>query len=171
MNNDNDEEVPQHVSLLTADLEFTLGSRTYIADFADDVRINSAALSNDYITHPERFAWYATAYELAQEQEARSKSALELVAAKLDYITRQQLKDAHVKYTEKMVENTVISAPQYREAEDAYLRSKRVVGILKAARDAMIHRRDMLVSLGANYRAEGQSAISLKIDALNDIIK
>ncbi len=169
MSNEFDEEVPQQISLLTADLEFRLGTHTYHADFAKDVRINHAALSNDYITHSERFAWYATAYELAQEQEARAKSALELVAAKLDYLTRQQLKDAHVKFTEKMVENTVIAAPQYREAEDLYFKAKRTVGILKAARDAMIHRRDMLVSLGANYRAEGKSDISLKMDALHDL--
>lgn len=169
MSNEFDEEIPQPISLLTADLEFRLGSHTYQASFAEDVRINPAALSSDYVTHSERFAWYATAYELAQEQEARAKSALELIAAKLDYVTRQQLKDAQVKYTEKMVENTVIASPQYRAAEDAYLSAKRTVGILKAARDAMIHRRDMLVSLGANYRAEGKSDISLKTDALSDI--
>jgi hypothetical protein len=61
-----------------------------------------------------------------------------------------------------MVENTVITDPKYVELQEKYLDAKRNAGVLKSARDAMIHRKDMLVQMGANYRAEGSSDISLK---------
>jgi hypothetical protein len=61
-----------------------------------------------------------------------------------------------------MVENTVITHPMYVELQDKYLAAKLNTSLLRTAKDAMIHRRDMLIQLGANYRAEGMSDISLK---------
>lgn len=160
METDNDEEV-RHISSLVADMCFDLGEFSYEADFASDVSIDRHNLSEEYVKHSESFAWYATAYEFAQDQEAKAKSLLELVDAKLDHGARMELQSAGIKFTEKMIHNTVISQPQHQQAEEAYFRAKKLVGMLRACRDAMIHRKDMLVSLGANYRAEGASAFVL----------
>ena len=71
-------------------------------------------------------------------------------------------RESSVKLTEKMVENTVITHPEYVESLNNHLDAKRTAGLLKAARDAMIHRRDMLIQLGATHRAEGTSDIRIR---------
>lgn len=59
-----------------------------------------------------------------------------------------------MKLTEKMVENEVITNPLYEAAMQAYLQAKKEHGLLMVGREAMGHRKEMLISLGANYRAE-----------------
>lgn len=145
--------------------EVKIGSMVFRSDFREDVRIIDSALNNEFCHHAERFSKYATAYELASDVEARLKEELARVYAQQDYLARSDLKRANIKHTEKMVENTVITAPAYVEKQEEYLESKKNSGLLKVMRDAMIHRRDMLIQLGANYRAEGISDITLKTEA------
>lgn len=141
---------------------FTIGETAHPNKLRQHVFINRSDLSNEFAEHAERFAWYATAYELASDEELRLKEHLARVYAQVDAHVRAEAKAAATKLTEKMVENTVITHPKYVQVQEKYLDAKRNTGLLKAARDSMIHRRDMLISLGANYRAEGRSDISLK---------
>lgn len=144
---------------------FTIGEQTFPNELREHVSLQHKPIQEAFKEHAELFAWYATAYELASDHESRLKTELGRKYAMLDASARQQAKQAGVKMTEKMVENTVITSPAYRSLEDDYLRAKRDSGLLKAAKDAMVHRRDMLIQLGANYRAEGASDISLLTQA------
>lgn len=141
---------------------FTIGDETFPNDLTEHLAISNKPINDAFTDHAGLFAWYATAYELASAHESRLKTELGRKYALLDANARQQAKQAGVKMTEKMVENTVITSPAYKTLEDDYLKAKMNAGLLKAAKDAMIHRKDMLVQLGANYRAEGASDISLK---------
>jgi hypothetical protein len=136
------------VSPLLEQTDFEVGGRTYGNTMRQDLNINSGDLSGDFIDHPEKFAKWAT----------------------LDYTVRTQGSAAGVKLTEKMVENTVITSPEYVSAQDLYRDSTRTCGLLKVARDAMIHRRDMLIQLGATYRAEGNSDISIREDGVRGLL-
>lgn len=141
---------------------FIIGETQFPNRLGEDLSVNHSALSDVFATHAEKFAWYSTAYELAQDHEARLKEELARTYARVDHKIRMEAKGANVKMTEKMVENSVITHPIYTELQEKYLDAKRNSGLLKAARDAMIHRRDMLIQMGANYRAEGASDISLR---------
>lgn len=145
--------------------EFKIGDVSYPSTFKQDVYINKSNLSEEFADHSERFAWYATAYELALDVELRAKEHLGRIYARIDAHVREQARESSVKLTEKMVENTVITHPEYVKSLDNYLDAKLQTGLLKACRDGMVQRKDMLVSLGANYRAEGKSDISLKEEA------
>lgn len=152
----------------TEDLElfdvFNVAGAKYPNKLKEHLYINMGTLSEEFSSHSERFAWYATAYELASDLETRLKEKLARVYATLDHRVRMEGRDAGVKLTEKMVENTVITDKNYVELQEEYFDAKRDANLLKAARDAMIHRRDMMIQMGANYRAEGASDISLKQD-------
>ena len=144
---------------------FTIGEQTFPNNLREHVSLGHQHIQTAFVEHAELFAWYATAYELASAHESKLKTELGRKYAILDANARQQAKQAGVKMTEKMVENTVITSPAYRALEDDYLEARRDAGLLKAAKDAMIHRRDMLIQMGANYRAEGASDISLRTQA------
>jgi hypothetical protein len=146
--------------------KFRIGELEYEKNLAEDLFINEGSLNDDFANHAESFSWYATAYELCLGHEGRLKAQLERIAAQLDYIVREEMRGAEVKITEKKVENTIITRVEYVKLHDEYLEAKLQTGLAKSARDAMIHRKDMLVGLGANYRAEGASTLSLKHDQI-----
>lgn len=140
---------------------FKIGDNEYPSTLSQDLDVNRQDLNGEFIRHSERFAWYATAYELSLDIEMRLKAKLERLYAVLDHRVRQEADMAAVKMTEKKVENTVITRPEYIEMQDQYFSAAKETGLLKAGRDAMIHRRDMLISLGANFRSETRSDVSL----------
>ncbi len=141
---------------------FIIGKTQFPNRLEEHLAVNQSVLSEEFANHAELFAWYSTAYELAASHEAKLKEELSRAYAHVDARVREDARGAGVKVTEKVVENTVVTHPIYQEVQEEYLEAKRNTGLLKSARDAMIHRRDMLIQLGANYRAEGVSDISLR---------
>lgn len=133
---------------------FQIGDVTYESNLAEDLKINKGNLQDAFETHAERFAFYTTAYELALDYELRLSAEVDRLYAKCDEAARSQLAANGIKVTEKMVENVVITTPEYIEAQKLLFDAKKNAGLLKAAKDAMIARKDMLVSFGANIRAE-----------------
>lgn len=141
---------------------FTIGEATFPNHLNEHLDIRSKHINDSFCEHSELFAWYATAYELSLDKEIRLKEELARTYAHVDHKARTSGKAAGVKMTEKMVENTVITDSLYMKVQEEYQDAKRNTGLLKAAKDAMIHRRDMLIQMGATYRAEGASDITLK---------
>lgn len=152
-------------------LTFSIGDEQFDFDLAADAKINKHDLHTEFTEHAECFGFWVTAYELALDQEARAKANLDKTYAQEDYQARINASQAGVKLTEKMVENTVITQEAYVIAQEAHLDAKRNVGLLRAAKDTMIHKRDTLISLGALLRAEGHSDISMKQEAVKQILK
>lgn len=150
---------------------FSIGDKQYPFELATDVKIDKQNLNGEFQDHSEIFAFYATAYELALDMESRAKAHLDRVYAQEDYQARMNGQQAGVKLTEKMVENTAITQQSYVDALEQYMEAKKNVGLLRAAKDALIHKRDMLISLGAMMRAEGMSDISIKQEAVKSIMK
>lgn len=142
--------------------EFVIGDNKFPNQLAQDLAINVGVLSEEFASHAERFAWYATAYDIASAHEANLKEHVSRLYAIVDAETRTSAEMAGVKMTEKKVENTVITDERYQVAVNEYLEARRNASLLKSARDAMSHRRDMLIQMGATYRAEGASDISLR---------
>ncbi len=147
---------------------FVIGKKEYDKNLEEELFVNGGDLSGDYADHSRRFAWFATAVELCTDVEARLKVELGRAEAVLDAVIREEAAEAGIKMTETKVKNAIITRDVYKEIQEDYLQAKLNTGLAKAARDAMIHRKDMLISLGANYRAEGNSDISLKTDQLKN---
>ena len=141
---------------------YTIGETTFPNDLDEHVNLQTKPLNDLFIEHPGQFAWYATAYELALDVELKLKKELAETYAHVDHKTRHDAKAAGMKMTEKMVENTVITSDLYRKVYEEYLDAKRNTGLLKSAKEAMIHKRDMLIQRGSTYRSEIQSDITLR---------
>ncbi len=140
---------------------FSIGEDQYPFELGEHAPVNKGDLNSEFANHAETFAFYATAFELAKEHEARCKAARDHAYAISDHKVRSAMHEAGMKFTEKMVENATITQDAYKDANEQCMMAARNVGLLKAAVDAMNTKRDMLISLGAMMRAEGNSGISL----------
>ncbi|NJL54175.1 hypothetical protein HC928_02665 [bacterium] len=141
---------------------FVVGSQEYESKLHEDLYVNQSNLAAEYSEHSERFAWYATCYELSIDKLTRLEAELKRAYAIIDAEKRAEMVMAGQKSTEKMVENCVITDERYVALQNEVFEAQRQTGLLKAARDSMMHRRDMLISLGATYRAEVRADMSLK---------
>ena len=146
--------------------KYSIGNKVYDRDLSTDLYIDKGDINSSIVNHAQQFAWYATAYELCTLHESRAKDALEELEARLDHAIRMEADGANVKMTETKVKNTVLTRSEYKEALEAYRTAQLNAGLAKSARDAMVHRKDMLVTLGANYRAEGNSDVTLRTQQL-----
>lgn len=123
-----------------------------------DIKIDRTNLDEEFTTHAELYWFYARMAEEAKAVAETKKIVLEQVYAQTDSRKRQealllQAKNPKWKYTEKMCEGEVKTDPKYREAQKIYQDAKLRAGQLDAAAKAFIHRKDMLVQLGASNRA------------------
>jgi len=140
----------------------------------EDLFIDSADLQGEFLRQPELFAWWASTCELAKDLVAKQKFLLERLAAIVDHHIREEAQKESislgktVKLTEKMVENSIITNEEYQKATFHYLELKRQLGMLQAGKDAIEQKKDMLISIGANYRAEASSNPSILMAAARD---
>jgi ATP-dependent protease HslVU (ClpYQ) peptidase subunit len=91
--------------------------------------------------------------ELAKDRVAVLKTKLDQLYARIDYRVRTEATNAKVKLTEKMVENTVITDPEYVKLQQELLVARKDNGMLVCGVEALAQRKEMLISLGANARA------------------
>lgn len=132
---------------------------------AEDTEINQSDLNSEFVIQAQIFSWWGTMSELARDIVNKKKTALRRLHAVLDHRAREanqiQRMGPHGKdvarLTETMVENIVLTDPEYIKAEADLLEAQKNLGLLQVGRDAMVMRKDMLISLGANYRAEGSA--------------
>lgn len=133
----------------------------------DDVHIDQGNLDQEFLNQAEKYAWWAFLTEHAKAQANELKSELDVLYARLDHLVRAKAQIAAVdaknqkvtpvKYTEKMVENEVVTSKDYQELMTRYNQARKDAGLATAGMMAMNQRRDMLLQLGANYRTEGQA--------------
>jgi len=142
--------------------EFEIDGVTHAErNFDEDVTVNSACLNDEFVEHSRRFAYWSTLYELAAASEARLKTVMEQTYAHVDAMVRRDATASAIKLTERMVTNSVITHELYKGVQEEFQDAQLTTHLLKVARDAMIQRKDMLVGLGANFRAEAASDPSI----------
>jgi len=139
------------------DVQVTINGISYSSSLEDDIKIDPSDLDAEFVEQSRKYAWWAILSEMAKDLVSKQKYDLDILYAQLDHEKRSQALVAKVKLTEKMVENEVITDKRYQAKMKEYLESKRQYGVLQAGREAFTQRKEMLISLGANYRAEGNA--------------
>ena len=109
------------------------------------------------------YAWVSNNYALASSNVRQLKNEMELLVAGLSAAARDSLKKAgENKPVKEQVYNWVIEQKKYQEKfgdlENAKLVEDQLQGLLRA----LDHKRDALVGLGANYRAEMAGELSMR---------
>lgn len=100
---------------------------------------------------------YLFVSEKAAEAEARhiaAKTQHEYLVAKLDGQLRKEFDDAGKKVTEKVIESTMLLHPDYQASRNLLNTLHTQKEVLKALKEAWWMRKDMLIRLAINQRAE-----------------
>lgn len=139
------------------------------ADLGDDLKFTPEDINTAYMEQPAKFAYWAVV--AAQAKSAMDKKKLEVerqdefmkkaLIGELDRAVRRNLELEGERITEAKVTNNIYAHPRYREEQaklyalqDELAELQSQYGLLYAAKDAMTHRKDMLVSMGAQLRQE-----------------
>lgn len=170
-------------------LTFTVKTKKSENDvsLAEDLKI-SDDINQDFCEQPAKFAWWSVV--AAQAQALVDKKKLEIdkqedylkktLIGELDTEIRQELEMNGEKVTETKVTNGIYCHERYvehlnilYELQEEYQELKEKAIILGIAKDAMVQRKDMLISLGAQLRTEGvgTSELIVKTQQANEIIK
>lgn len=149
------EKVIHTQSNLEADLKF---SPEYINDAYTDQSAKYAYWS--VMSVQAKAAMDKKKWEVERQEEYLRKALM----GKLDLEVRHNLADMGERVTEAKVTNNIYAHPLYLEAQaklyslqDELAELQRQYGLLYAAKDAMNHRKDMLVSLGAQLRQDSEN--------------
>jgi len=137
---------------------------------SEDTKI-SDDLPEEFTNQTDIFAWWATMSELAKDKVLRLSTELKRKGAEIDGKLRAEWeaneddavlkaekdnkKYARKKYTEKIIETRVFLHEVYKEIENELIEARKQAGLLQAGKEALTMKKEMLISIGANYRAEG----------------
>ena len=103
-------------------------------DFEKDVNIDEQALDVECLEQPRITLQYAKWVADMERKKDRAKERVDVVKAELDKDIRNNPdKYGLAKVTEGAVQNTIILQPEYREAQEAYIKAKHESDIAKAA--------------------------------------
>ena len=130
--------------------------------------IEPKMLEEEYIRVPGDLAYWNEQFSRAREAHLRAELSREVEEAGLRLEVRAALVAKGEKATEATLDALVVTDPRYREMREREItadgRKQRVLGVL----DAIRGKRDMLISLGAQMRAEMAGDPSIRRDARID---
>jgi energy-converting hydrogenase A subunit M len=145
-------------------VEMVVGGKTYTIDYQKELKCSEETINDDLKDQPSFFAWYAVLSEIAQAEMAEAKSTLEMSEALLDEQIRKNA--GGDKVTETMIKNKIRLDPTYQAAQDNFATARKNVGILGAIKESFYHRKDILISLASNMRAQSDPSIYIKKDLI-----
>ncbi len=131
----------------------------------ESTKIEIYRLNDCCINQVDLMMYYGSNFELASAEESALKDTVARAYAVLDPQARAMLQSNGGKVTEATVDATIKAHNEYTDLQAKYLAAKKNTGMWKAARDSVIHRKDMLVQLASNYRAENTGEVSIKTNA------
>ena len=155
-------------------------------DLGADLKINSADINQDFCEQPAKFAWWATVAVQAQALVDRKKMEVDkqddyirkTLVGELDTEVRQEMEMNGEKATETRVTNRIYVHERYKaevaklyDLKEELLELQQKSALLNVAKDAMVQRKDALISLGAQLRLEGNNSTDLSLKAAEVIGK
>ena len=142
-------------------LESRLCDNDLIEEFQTRMVIDPTDINQCCIDQPALLMEAVQGYEDALNEADASKDSLAWAYATLDPQARQLLEPTG-KVTEGKVDACIKTFPQYIALQEKYHAAKENAGRWRAIVEAAKNRKDMLVTIASNYRAEGSSDVSLK---------
>ena len=120
-----------------------------------DLRIG-ADLNKEFIKQPGLFYHYAGMLEDAQDILRKLNIEYSVFKATLDKRFREKADEIGEKITEIGIVSKIRRTKKWRGLKEKIAKAEYNVGMLYAARGAMMSKKEMLISLGANVRAAGE---------------
>jgi len=127
-----------------------------LADFL--CKVDRHGIEDELVAFPRMFSYYSGLYEYARQDVAKWEAKLEKMTAELKREAADQLKSSGTRPTVDAVMTRVNTSEElYIFKEDLEVRKGRL-GLLKSLVSGMQSKKDMLVQISANSRAEIQLA-------------
>lgn len=125
--------------------------RSFVVDLLKELTIDQSDVNTELATQAARYSWIGVLYELSKSMRDRLEHEVQCVYAELDDLYRVA---AIGKITENTIKQSILSDRRYRDAMDIYLNVKEQTGLLFRACVSIEMKKDLLMALNANLRAE-----------------
>lgn len=132
------------------------------SEFRNRLDIDSCNINQCCIDQPGLISEAATGYEMANAEVSLLKDLVAGAYAFLDPGARQTIEASGGRATEGKVEAMIKGTDDYRALQAKYHAAQFNAGRWKALVEACKHRKDALITIAANYRAEGQGDVTLR---------
>ena len=141
-------------------------------NLSEDLKIDVHDINKEFCEQPALYAYWATVATQAKSLYEKKKLEVEkkedyirkTLVGTLDVTVRHELEMNGEKITEQKVLNGIYSSTEYRdemsnlyELKEELLELQSQLSVLDIARESMNQRKDMLISLGAQLRQEGNN--------------
>lgn len=128
----------------------------------EDLAIRIENLNEDIARQPGLFSYYHEQFRQAEEAYKHAKLRAEIYEAALDRQVRDQALARSEKITETIVEKRIRAVPGWFEHQKEVIQADAAVNQLKGVVEALRQKKDMLVTVAANARAEMQQGFAIK---------
>ena len=146
----------------TLELKLKLDGVTHTIAVPDVVAISKETIDKDLAEHPAKFLWYAILAARAAAHRDEIKQSLSDARAQVDIKIRNDMANSNTKTTEDKIRNLVETDIAVLSLKNDYLSACEDADLAQAVKEAFYHRKDALVTLGANMRAELETELYLK---------
>ena len=134
-----------------------------------DLQIDPTNINDQLSKQPALYAWFATVHEMARTKREQVENELELLYSTLYREIKNQT--AGMKVTEKETEAIIETNPKYTGTKNRLLDLHDQERIAAVVRDAYSHRKDCLITLASNLRAQWDTDLSIKAREAVDELK
>jgi len=156
-------------SEMTLDLEGAMAQLTapvctdeVFQEYREKMRIDPCNINEEFLVQPELMLDAVNNCGQAQNEADYWKDMLDGAAAYLDPQVRGMLTTAGSKPTVAAIESAIKTQSGYREILALYHAAKSNAAKWKAIVEAAKNRKDALITVASNYRAEGGADLSMK---------
>lgn len=146
-------------------------STRYEIDVDAELAIDEQDIKTCYVDQAGKFAWYAVVHAAAMKRVDTLKMRVSVLRAEIDVAKakandrlKKEMTEAHDKKkapSQSAIDAVVDSAKEVVEARTAVAKAQQSLvdaryeqEVVKATKDAFVHRRDMLIQMGADVRQE-----------------
>jgi len=146
-------------------LKLNINGQDVELDYITELELHEETINEDLKNQPSKFAFYCVLTEKAQEDLGEAKLALEILEAELDANIRLKLVEGK-KPTEKSIQQTILLDLSYQEARMEIIMRAKAVGILRGLKESFAQRKEVLIALASNMRAQRDPDIYIKTQQL-----
>jgi len=128
--------------------------KDYEVDLNEALAFDEHSLNKAYTEQASLYAWWAAARAIAIKYKEKLKKQLNLRRSNLMIQFRKESEEKILKWTLSDIEARILADTDYDLTAEKVIEAEHNVDLLTAVCEALEHRREMLVSLGANVRTE-----------------
>lgn len=148
-------------------LKLNINGQDIELDYITELELHEETINEDLKKQPNLFAFYVVLSEKAQADLGESKLALEIMEAELDADIRLDLVDGK-KPTEKSIQAKILLNEDYQEARMEVIMRQKAVGILRGLKESFNHRKESVIALASNMRAQRDPDIYIAKERIKD---